>query len=234
MPESSEDRLENNIGRLVETWAESLHKEALGRARETFLAGVRAAPACSEGDSVRLAVGRKTGLSIVAASLGFLVVVLGVISFDSLKPPAVPGTAPKAVQDLSDEERRRIRALIEELGNQDINKRDLAETQLLELGDKAKPVLEEAVRGKRGDEPWDKNGLGERILDEIGNPRRSPLLEALLWLGQHQDPDGSWSSDAFSSRCTGKPCSGPGGKGFTAGVTSLSLLGFLGFGFSQL
>ena len=234
MPESSEDRLENNIGRLVETWAESLHKEALGRARETFLAGVRAAPACSEGDSVRLAVSRKTGLSIVAASLGFLAVVLGVISFDSLKPPALPGTAPNAVQDLSDEERRRIRTLIEELGNQDINKRDLAETQLLELGDKAKPVLEEAVRSKRGDEPWDKNGLGERILDEIGNPRRSPLLEALLWLGQHQDPDGSWSSDAFSSRCTGEPCSGPGGKGFTAGVTSLSLLGFLGFGFSQL
>ncbi|HEV3029867.1 MAG TPA: prenyltransferase/squalene oxidase repeat-containing protein, partial [Planctomycetota bacterium] len=129
-------------------------------------------------------------------------------------------------------ERRRIRMLIAELGNRDINKRDEAETQLLELGDKAKPVLEEAVAGKRGDEPRDSSC--ERILDEINGPRRSPVLEALLWLGRHQDSDGSWSPHAFSSRCAGGPCSGPGGKEFTAGLTGLSLLSFLGAGYSQL
>ncbi|HUR38060.1 MAG TPA: prenyltransferase/squalene oxidase repeat-containing protein [Planctomycetota bacterium] len=226
MPESAEDRLEKNIGRLVETWAEGLHPEALDRARKTFLAGVKSAPVLSPDASLPLAVNRRRGLSIVAASLGFLALVLGVISFDSLKPSDVPGTAPEAAQELSDEERRRIRTLIEELGNQDIQKRDAAETQLLELGDKAKPMLEEAVR--------DKDGLSERILVEIGNPRRPPVFEALLWLGQHQDPDGSWSSHTFSNRCTGGPCSGPGAKGFTAGVTGLSLMAFLGAGYSQL
>jgi hypothetical protein len=59
-------------------------------------------------------------------------------------------------------------------------------------------------------------------------------LASLLWLARHQDPDGSWSPGAFSCNCVGAPCSGPGAGNFTAGLTGLSVLAFLGAGYSHL
>ncbi len=60
----------------------------------------------------------------------------------------------------------------------------------------------------------------------------SVVLEALKWLARHQGADGGWSAD-FAGRCSGARCSGAGEKDFNAGVTGLSLLAFLGAGYTH-
>src|SRR6185436_12436209 len=62
----------------------------------------------------------------------------------------------------------------------------------------------------------------------------SAVLMSLKWLARHQNADGSWSPDGFEACCKGGPCGGKGEKEGTIGATSLSLLGFLGAGYSQL
>ncbi len=57
---------------------------------------------------------------------------------------------------------------------------------------------------------------------------------ALLWLARHQSEDGSWSGDGFSAECTGANCDGPGYADYDAGLTGLSLLAFLGAGYTHL
>lgn len=57
---------------------------------------------------------------------------------------------------------------------------------------------------------------------------------ALKWLAHHQNPDGSWSAADFDDRCTGKKCSGKGERDSDVAATSLTLLAFLGAGYSQL
>jgi len=57
---------------------------------------------------------------------------------------------------------------------------------------------------------------------------------ALRWLGRHQNPDGTWGSVDFDTRCKDSSCVGKGEQGFDEGVTSLALLAFLGAGYSQL
>jgi hypothetical protein len=104
-----------------------------------------------------------------------------------------------------------------------------AEVSLLQLGRLGRMILEGIARNSphRAD--------CERILEELRNPRHSAVLEALIWLARHQNPDGSWSPKHFSARCTGEQsCNGPGEEAFTVGLTSLSLLAFLGAGYSQL
>lgn len=68
-----------------------------------------------------------------------------------------------------------------------------------------------------------------------GNPTTEKgVRAALLWLARHQSADGSWSGAGFSHRCAQGRCSGPGEADYDAGITSLSLLAFLGAGYSQL
>jgi hypothetical protein len=57
---------------------------------------------------------------------------------------------------------------------------------------------------------------------------------ALRWLARHQSPDGSWSAAGFASQCAGTKCPGAGQAVFDTGVTGLSLLAFLGAGYSHL
>jgi hypothetical protein len=46
--------------------------------------------------------------------------------------------------------------------------------------------------------------------------------------------NGSWSAEAFDQRCANSTCSGSGERAYDTGVTALSLLAFLGAGYSQL
>ncbi len=62
----------------------------------------------------------------------------------------------------------------------------------------------------------------------------SAVLAALKWLARHQSPDGSWSADKFSNQCASSKCSGPGVNSYDTGLTGLSLLAFLGAGYSHL
>jgi hypothetical protein len=60
------------------------------------------------------------------------------------------------------------------------------------------------------------------------------VLSALKWLAHHQNADGGWGAASFSDQCTGGKCSGPGDASYDTGVTGLSILAFLGAGFSPL
>ncbi|HLY11088.1 MAG TPA: prenyltransferase/squalene oxidase repeat-containing protein [Planctomycetota bacterium] len=60
------------------------------------------------------------------------------------------------------------------------------------------------------------------------------VLSALKWLAHHQGPDGGWGAVSFAGQCSGGRCSGEGDATYDTGVTGLSLLAFLGAGFSPL
>jgi hypothetical protein len=75
-----------------------------------------------------------------------------------------------------------------------------------------------------------------------GGDTEDAVLAALKWLSRHQNEDGSWSVQNYVNRCnripkyaSGGKCSpNPGHEDFDAGVTGLSLLAFLGAGYSHL
>ncbi|GEM_PF-858912 len=74
---------------------------------------------------------------------------------------------------------------------------------------------------------------GRRKLREYGGGREteSAVLMGLIWLKNHQDPDGMWSCDKFMMNCKKGTCSGPGSSdAYDMGVSGLSLLAFLGAG----
>jgi hypothetical protein len=61
--------------------------------------------------------------------------------------------------------------------------------------------------------------------------------DGLMWLANHQSPDGFWSCAAFDTEC-GKQgedtiCDGTGNPQFDVGITGLSLLAFLGAGYTH-
>ena len=63
------------------------------------------------------------------------------------------------------------------------------------------------------------------------------VFSALLWLARHQNPDGSWGVQSHLSRCKGEGCSPnppSASADFDPGVTGLSVLAFLGAGYSHL
>ena len=78
-----------------------------------------------------------------------------------------------------------------------------------------------------------------------GSDTEDAVLMALKWLSRHQNSDGSWSVVGFTGQCNrrlpsgktyggGKCSPNPGHDDFDAGVTGLSLLAFLGAGYSHL
>jgi hypothetical protein len=57
------------------------------------------------------------------------------------------------------------------------------------------------------------------------------VLMGLLWLKNHQNPNGIWSTDDFMTNCKNETCTGPGTTAeFDVGNTGLALLAFLGAG----
>jgi hypothetical protein len=78
-----------------------------------------------------------------------------------------------------------------------------------------------------GREDLVKTGGGGTITEDA-------VLAALRWLARHQNADGSWSASGYNHRCVNGKCSGTGESDYDAGVTALSLLAFLGAGYSQV
>ncbi|MHC4607362.1 MAG: prenyltransferase/squalene oxidase repeat-containing protein [Planctomycetota bacterium] len=88
-------------------------------------------------------------------------------------------------------------------------------------------------------------GNRELATKKGGGPSETHKHEALLWLARHQNADGSWSTTGYTRHCNktlpnGKNYGGgsctpnPGHDDFDAGVTGLSLLAFLGAGYSHI
>jgi hypothetical protein len=79
-------------------------------------------------------------------------------------------------------------------------------------------------------------GGRENLVARGGGTRatESAVLQALKWLARHQNSDGSWGASTFQLRCVGEKCGGVGESDFDPGLTALSLLAFLGAGYSQL
>jgi hypothetical protein len=68
-----------------------------------------------------------------------------------------------------------------------------------------------------------------------GGPKtQDAVLEALKWLARHQNPDGSWGVTGYVRQCKTTCSPNPGHDDFDSGVTGLSLLAFLGAGYSHL
>jgi len=74
---------------------------------------------------------------------------------------------------------------------------------------------------------------GKRNLRAYGGGRRteSAVIMGLIWLKNHQNPDGMWSCKDFPLTCKKGTCDGAGTTSdYDMGVTGLSLLAFLGAG----
>lgn len=72
-----------------------------------------------------------------------------------------------------------------------------------------------------------------------GKDTEDAVMAALLWLARHQNPDGSWSAQKHTDRCNqgafkGVCAPATGAANFDVGLTGLSLLAFLGAGYSHL
>jgi hypothetical protein len=62
----------------------------------------------------------------------------------------------------------------------------------------------------------------------------SAVIAALKWLARHQGADGGWGAEGFEAQCVGSRCGGRGERDYDTGVTGLSLLAFLGAGYTHL
>ncbi|HVY62468.1 MAG TPA: hypothetical protein VHF22_12485, partial [Planctomycetota bacterium] len=61
------------------------------------------------------------------------------------------------------------------------------------------------------------------------------VIYGLYWLARHQGADGGWHAETFSHGCApGAPCGGAGYGQFDVGLTGLSLLAFLGAGYTSV
>jgi hypothetical protein len=81
---------------------------------------------------------------------------------------------------------------------------------------------------------WGPGGRGSGGPGQLGrgpgNSRQTDdaVNYALVWLRNHQSPDGHWDGAHFAELCKGVPCSGPGQSAHDVGLTGLALLCFLG------
>jgi hypothetical protein len=67
----------------------------------------------------------------------------------------------------------------------------------------------------------------------LAPPSTEPIvLSGLIWLGKHQNPDGSWGAKSFQNQCRAAKCSGIGDEQFNIGLTGLSMLAFTGAGYT--
>ena len=74
----------------------------------------------------------------------------------------------------------------------------------------------------------DRNGTRD------GSTAENAVTHGLWWLGRHQEANGSWSCAAFDHHCAAGKCNGLGYNEYDAGVTGLSVLAFLGVGYTHL
>ena len=103
-------------------------------------------------------------------------------------------------------------------------------------GDKPGIRSSNSPKGVFTNRPGKGGGVGDKARELVGPPllTEKAVREGLIWLGRHQQPDGSWSAATLSDECTsGRPCA-PEGNDYShqydPGVTGLALLAFLGRG----
>jgi hypothetical protein len=106
------------------------------------------------------------------------------------------------------------------------------------------PGLSEAIGTGGGSGYSQRKGRDRGGMDETITKGRPPgietketesaVLAALRWLARHQNADGSWSAEGFNHKCVNGKCSGGGERDYDTGVTALSVLAFLGAGYSQV
>ncbi|MHC4958132.1 MAG: prenyltransferase/squalene oxidase repeat-containing protein [Planctomycetota bacterium] len=87
-----------------------------------------------------------------------------------------------------------------------------------------------------GGKPWVRGGVAGRNHQHNRAPKmvRFAVDRGLKWLSDHQDGDGRWDADDFMKHDpAGDQCTGAGGALFDVGGTGLSLLAFLGAGFTD-
>jgi hypothetical protein len=128
----NEDVLDRNLERLVRRWADAPSPQRAARARQDFLAAATA-------PSRELPSQRRWGPIATAAGLLICALVYGSLFL------AGPGRSSSPGQSQDD---AKIKALIEGLGNVDVMRRDLSALGLMARGAKARPLLEEALKGK--------------------------------------------------------------------------------------
>jgi hypothetical protein len=93
------------------------------------------------------------------------------------------------------------------------------------------------IGGGGGGRYGGRKGGRENLRTEGPGPTRGTegaVTAALKWLAHHQAPDGGWGADSFPRQCTGGSCSGPGDSSYDTGVTALSVLAFLGAGYTPM
>ena len=90
--------------------------------------------------------------------------------------------------------------------------------------------------------PFGRRGGNENLRKGGGGkpkPIDDALEDALRWLAAHQSPDGGWACETWTQWCDRKPSAaadaleGAGKAGNDVGVTGLSLLAFLGAGYTN-
>jgi hypothetical protein len=134
MTRNPEDPVDRNVARLVRHWADPPGEERTARARRAFL-DAAAAPVPESPSQ------RRRGLIVTAAGL---LICAGVYGSLFLAGPlrGSPGQS---------QDEAKIKSWIESLGNADVARRDQAALELAAIGAKARPQLEEAVRGSNAE-----------------------------------------------------------------------------------
>jgi hypothetical protein len=93
------------------------------------------------------------------------------------------------------------------------------------------------IGGGGGGRYGGRKGGRENLRAEGPGPTKTTegsLMLALQWLAHHQGADGGWGASSFEQQCSGARCGGAGDSSYDTGVTGLSILAFLGAGFSPL
>jgi hypothetical protein len=129
MTRNSEDLVDRNLAQLVRRWADPVGEERTARARQAFLESAAAMPRESPSH-------RRWGLIATAAGLLICALVFGSLFL----------TGPSRSSTGQSQDEEKIKALIEGLGHVSITRRDLSALDLMALGAKARPLLNEALR----------------------------------------------------------------------------------------
>ncbi|MCC6739883.1 MAG: hypothetical protein IT452_12620, partial [Planctomycetia bacterium] len=77
---------------------------------------------------------------------------------------------------------------------------------------------------------WDRTGMR----DDGRRTAENAVIHGLWWLARHQEANGAWSTADFGHNCAAGRCDGAGYNEYDAGVTGLSVLAFLGVGYTHL
>jgi len=147
--------------------------------------------------------------------------------------------------------KEKVNALIEALASEAWEEREKATQSLCRIGDPALPALRAALLSDdpevrmraryciasiefvAGFDILEYRGGSGRNLRAFGGGRHteSAVLMGLIWLKNHQNPDGMWSCKKFMMNCKKGTCTGAGSNDeYDMGVTALAMLAFLGAG----